>query len=141
MSERGELVLYATEGRVRKADVAIAKNYPHADELESLIRLVSRFLDFAELRAQQRQNMRMAEWRTCVDSFMSFNERPLFAGTDRVSHEAMANLAHERYEQFDATRRAVAVDQADRDDLRALELLGRQLSASTGPSKDGEDAA
>lgn len=68
-------------GRVRKGDVTVAKNYLSGDELSDLNRIVSVFLDFAELRTRQRQNLRMNDWRSYVESFMTFNEQRSFAAT------------------------------------------------------------
>lgn len=128
-------------GRVRKADATVAKNYLQADELDQLNRIVSMFLDFAELRAMQRKNLRMADWRTYVDSFMNFNERPLLQGSGRMSHEAMTAIAHERYERFDATRRSAEAQEADRLELRELEQLEEQISRRKKLGEEGKDAA
>lgn len=128
-------------GRVRKADVTVAKNYLDADELDHLNRIVSLYLDFAELRAQTRQNLRMADWRAYVDSFMAFNERPLLKGVGRVSHQAMTAIAHERYEQFDGARRKAEALEADREELRQLEKVEKQLSSRKGNAKGDKDVA
>ena len=48
--------------RPRKADVVVAKNYLHADELEALNRIVTVYLEFAELQAINRRPMHMADW-------------------------------------------------------------------------------
>lgn len=82
--------------RVRKTDVIVAKNYLDADEIEHLNRIVTMFLEFAELRARQRRQLRMGDWRQCVDSFIEFNEAPLLKGAGRVSHSSMVTIAHER---------------------------------------------
>jgi hypothetical protein len=76
-----------------------------------------------------------------VDSFMAFNEQPLLQGLGRMSNEAMTTIAHERYEQFDATRRKAEALEADRADLRELELVEKQLGSRRRSEKSGEDAA
>jgi len=126
---------------VRKADVTVAKNYLNADELDQLNRIVTMFLDFAELRAMQRKNLRMADWRAYVDSFMTFNEQPVLQGAGRMSHQAMTTIAHERYEQFDATRRKTEALAADRVDLHELEQVEKQLNSSRQSKKGGGDAS
>nr|WP_260627379.1 virulence RhuM family protein [Pseudomonas protegens] len=75
--------------RVRKADVVVAKNYLNAEELDQLNRLVGMFLDFAELRAEQRKHLLLADWRQYIDSFMAFNEQPLLRTAGSISHEQM----------------------------------------------------
>ena len=125
-------------GRVRKADVTVAKNYLHAEELDQLNRIVSMFLDFAELRAMQRKGLKIGDWRAYVDNFMAFNEQPLLQGAGRMSQTAMTSIAHERYEQFDAARRqneALDADLADLKELEQLEQLERQLGSRAKPAR------
>ena len=110
-------------GRVRKEDVITAKNYLRAEEIDQLNRIVTLFLDFAELRTQQRSNIRMADWRQNVDSFIQFTERPLLQNAGQVSHEQMVQIAHERYSEFDARRRGAEAKGADADDIKMLEKI------------------
>ncbi|UVJ46676.1 virulence RhuM family protein [Pseudomonas sp. LS1212] len=120
--------------RVRKADVVVAKNYLNAEELDQLNRLVSMFLDFAELRAQQRQHLQLADWRKYIDSFMAFNEQPLLRSAGSISHEQMKHVAHERYEQFDQSRRGIEAKEADARELAELERLEKRLRSNNKPS-------
>ncbi|MDR0279672.1 MAG: virulence RhuM family protein [Paucimonas sp.] len=113
--------------KVRKADVVIAKNYLNAEELDQLNRLVSMFLDFAELRAEQRQHLQLADWRRYIDSFMAFNEQPLLRTAGKVSHEDMKQVAHECYETFDKQRRVAEAQAADTRELSELEQLAKRL--------------
>jgi len=113
-------------GRVRKDDVVTAKNYLRAEEIDQLNRIVTMFLDFAELRTQQRSSIRMADWRQNVDNFIQFHERPLLQNAGRVSHEQMVQIAHERYSEFDAKRRTSDARQADEDDIKPLEKIERK---------------
>ena len=128
-------------GRVRKGDVTVAKNYLDADELDQLNRIVSMFLDFAELRAMQRKNLRMADWRVYVDSFMDFNERPVLQGNGRMSNQEMTDMVHERYEQFDARRRSVEAREVDSLELRELERAKEQIDRQHKSSQEGKDVA
>jgi hypothetical protein len=119
-------------GRVRKADVIVAKNYLNADEIDHLNRIVTLFLDFAELRAERRKDLRMTDWRAYVDTFIEFNESPLLKGTERMSHDEMVEIVHGRYEKFDIRRREMQSQEADAEDLRELERAERQLSQNKG---------
>lgn len=114
--------------RVRKADVVVAKNYLNVEELDQLNRLVAMFLDFAELRAEQRKHLQLADWRQYIDNFMAFNEQPLLRTAGNVSHEQMKQVAHERYEQFDQHRRSAEALAADAQELAALEHLEKRLN-------------
>ncbi|MFM9967442.1 MAG: virulence RhuM family protein [Burkholderiales bacterium] len=122
-------------GRVRKTDVIVAKNYLNAAEIDQLNRIVSMFLDFAELRTTQRQNIRMTDWRGYVDSFMEFNEQPILQGAGKVSHERMEQIAHERYAEFDAKRRATELKDADAEDIKALEDIDQKTATAKGRGK------
>lgn len=118
-------------GRVRKTDVIVAKNYLNADEIDHLNRIVTMFLEFAELRVRQRKQLTMDEWRRYVDSFIEFNESPLLKGSGRVSHEQMVKVAHERYESFDSQRRKAEALRADAEDIAELEAI-EKLTAKGG---------
>lgn len=128
-------------GRVRKADVTVAKNYLNTDELDQLNRIVSMFLDFAEMRAMQRKDLRMADWRAYVNSFMVFNEQPVLQGNGRMSHQAMTTIVHERYEQFDAERRKAEALEADRAEMRELEQVEKRISSRRKNGKEGKDVS
>lgn len=119
--------------RVRKADVVIAKNYLNGEELDQLNRLVSMFLDFAELRAKQRQHLKLENWRQYIDSFMAFNEQPLLRTAGTVSHEHMKQVVHERYEDFDQKRRKIEAIAVDAQELQELEDLEKRLRSSKKP--------
>ena len=122
-------------GRVRKTDVVVAKNYLDSTELDHLNRIASMFLDYGEDRASQRQNLRMEDWRQYVDRFVEFNERPLLKGAGKISHERMQQVAHGRYNEFDAKRRQADALAADAEDIKELEVVERQ------GRKGGKDAS
>lgn len=113
--------------RVRKADVVIAKNYLQADELEKLNRLVSMFFEFAEFRAQNKQHLKLDDWRQYADNFMAFNEQPLLNNAGRVSRQRMEQIAHDRYSSFDQHRRSAEAEEADRLELKELEKLEARI--------------
>jgi hypothetical protein len=117
--------------RVRKADVTISKNYLDAEEIESLNRLTTMFLDFAEDRASRRQETRMADWIVQTDRFLAFNERDVLQGKGRMSHEQMTEIAHARFDTFDANRRAAEAIEAEQEateDFAKLEAEARRLT-------------
>lgn len=119
-------------GRVRKSDVIVAKNYLHAEEIDHLNRIVTLFLDFAELRAEKRKDLRMADWRAYVDAFIEFSESPLLKRTGRTSRETMVKIVHERYEEFDAKRRGAEALSAGNQDIKELEIAERELARQKG---------
>lgn len=121
---------------MRKNDIPVSKNYLTKEEIESLNRLTTMFLDFAEDRASRRQETRMADWitqtdRFLSDRFLSFNQREVLQGKGRMSHERMTEIAHARFDAFDADRRAAEAIAAEREaaeDLVKLEAEARRLT-------------
>ena len=86
--------------RPRKADVVVAKNYLHADELEALNRIVTVYLEFAELQARSRRPMYMRDWIDKLDDFLRLSDRKILTHAGRVSQEAAAAKAEAEYEHF-----------------------------------------
>lgn len=116
--------------RVRKADVVVAKNYLAEKEVGELNRLTTMFLDFAEDRAERRQQITMAEWITQADRFLAFNERGVLQGKGHVSHAQAEKIAHQRFDAFDAARRAEDTAKAEleaAEDFAALEKEAKKL--------------
>ncbi|MEB1659691.1 virulence RhuM family protein [Xanthomonas campestris pv. campestris] len=111
-------------GRVRKQDILIAKNYLSEDEIDTLNRLVTIFLETAELRTKNRQEIPMRFWRENVSQIISSNDFPLLANAGSVSHARMETEANARYFAFDEQRKqqeALAADAADTTELAAIE--------------------
>jgi hypothetical protein len=112
--------------RVRKADVIVAKNYLSADEVDTLNRLVVIFLEQAELRVKDRQPLTLDYWRQNVDRLLSFNDKPIRQGSGKLSNESAKQIAHDRYDSFDARRRLAEALAADADDWKALEAVAKK---------------
>jgi len=109
---------------VRKQDILVAKNYLSEDEIDTLNRLVVIFLETAELRAKNRQDIPMRFWMENVGQIIASNGFSLLTNAGSVSHEQMEAHASERYLAFDEQRKqqeAQATDAADDAELAALE--------------------
>lgn len=90
----------APKGKVLKSDVTVAKNYLSEAEVSKLNRLVGMFIDFAELRALNRQVMAMKDWVVQVKRFLDFNEQQVLTNAGKISHEMAVAKAHAEYEKF-----------------------------------------
>ena len=88
------------QARPRKADVAVAKNYLSADEIETLNRIVTIYLDFAELQARERKPMSMADWIKKLDQFLQISEREILTHAGSITAEAARLKAEQEYEKF-----------------------------------------
>ncbi len=90
----------APKGKVLRSDVAVAKNYLNEAEVSKLNLLVTMFIDFAELRALNRQLMTMKDWIKQVERFLNFNEQQVLRHAGLISHEMAMLKAHDEYEKF-----------------------------------------
>ncbi len=116
------MALTSWEGsRVRKGDVAIAKNYLSEDEIDSLNRLVTIFLESAELRVKLRKDLTLQYWRDTVDKLLDDHGIPVLDHHGQHSHDDMVEFATDTYEKFAARRRHEEAVQADLDDMAELE--------------------
>ena len=112
-------------GKVLKSDVSIAKNYLNEMEVSKLNRLVTMFIDFAELRALNRQVMKMSDWLGQVEKFLNFTDQQILRNAGNISHEMALAKAHEEYEKFRVKQ--------DRDYLSDFdEAFARYLKDDTG---------
>lgn len=91
-------------GKVRKADVSIAKNYLNADELAALNNLVEQYLVFAEGQAMRRTPMSMNDWISKLHGFLTINDRDILNHAGKISHDMAKAFAEAQYEQFNAAR-------------------------------------
>lgn len=87
-------------GKIRKGDVSVAKNYLSEEELRQLNRIVTMYLDFAENQAERQITMRMQDWAERLDAFLQFNGYAVLENAGRISAQVAKELAEAQYEQF-----------------------------------------
>lgn len=90
----------APKGKVLKTDIGTAKNYLQEKEIKELERIVTMYLDFAELQAERQIPMKMADWVTRLDAFLQFNEYNILKDAGKVSHDVAMKLAEKEYSKF-----------------------------------------
>ena len=90
----------APEGKIVKADVTVAKNYLSEKEMSYLQRIVSLYLDYAELQAERRIPMSMEDWAKRLDGFLEFNGNELLMGPGKVSAEQAKLHAETEFEKY-----------------------------------------
>jgi hypothetical protein len=112
---------------VRKGDIVVAKNYLSADELDTLNRLVMIFLESAELRVKNRQDLTLDFWRGNVDNLIGFNGFPVLADKGSRTHRQMELFAQEQYALFNQARKAAKLAADEAEDLRELESWQKAL--------------
>nr|WP_330425513.1 virulence RhuM family protein [Enterocloster asparagiformis] len=90
----------APDGKIVKADVVVAKNYLSEKEMSYLERIVSLYLDYAELQAERRIPMSMEDWAKRLDGFLEFNGNELLMGPGKVSAEQAKLHAETEFEKY-----------------------------------------
>ena len=90
----------APTGKVLKSDIGRAKNYMQEKEIKELERIVTMYLDFAELQAERQIQMKMADWVTKLNAFLQFNEYQILKDAGKVSHEVAMKLVEKEYAKF-----------------------------------------
>ncbi len=88
------------KGKILKSDVSIAKNYLNEKEIRNLNRIVSMYLDYAELQAERQILMRMQDWIEKLDAFLKFNDYSILDNPGTVSAEIAKTLAEDEYDKF-----------------------------------------
>lgn len=81
------------KGKIMASDVIIAKNYLTKDELKSLERIETMYLDYAEDQAERYIPMTMEDWKKRLDVFLQFNQREVLDNPGKVSHKAAESFA------------------------------------------------
>ena len=84
----------------KRTDAEVAKNYLSADELDTLNRIVSLYLDFAELQAKSHQPMYMKDWIQKLDDFLKLSGKELLTHAGRISAEIAKQKADMEYDKF-----------------------------------------
>jgi len=114
---------------VRKQDIYTAKNYLTEDEIDSLNRFVVVFLETAELRAKNRQDVTMDFWRENIDRIIEFNDKEVLKGYGSIGHEQMKKMVEKVYATFDAKRKVIEAIEADEQDLIELKQIEEKVKA------------
>ncbi|QQS59089.1 virulence RhuM family protein [Candidatus Peregrinibacteria bacterium] len=94
----------APDGKIQKFDVSIAKNYLTPKEMNFLERLVSMYLDYAELQAERHIPMMMEDWAKRLDGFIEFNGAVLLTDAGKISHEEAKLHAETQFEKYRITQ-------------------------------------
>jgi len=90
----------APDGKIIKTDVGIAKNYLNEKEMHYLERIVSIYLDYAELQAERKIPMSMEDWAKRLDGFLEFNGNEILTGPGKISHEQAKLYTETEFEKY-----------------------------------------
>ena len=110
----------APDGKILKSDTLVAKNYLNQKELSRLNRLVTMFIDYAELMAEDEQLMSMQDWLKETDRFLTNNRRQVLDGKGHISREAAVKKVSGIYEEFRKRQDADYISEFDRQTKKYL---------------------
>ena len=110
----------APDGKILKSDTLVAKNYLNQKELSRLNRLVTMFIDYAELMAEDEQLMSMQDWLKETDRFLANNRRQVLDGKGHISREAAVKQVSSIYEEFRKRQDADYISEFDRQTEKYL---------------------
>ncbi len=99
-----------------KAETEIAKNYLSEKELDLLNRMVSAYLDVAEINALNMHPMTMKDWIKELDGFLTMTHKEILEGAGKISHEKALEKAHKEYDKYMKSH----LTQAEKDYLRIM---------------------
>lgn len=90
----------APKGKILKSDVIVAKNYLNKDEIESLDRIATMYLDYAEDQGKRKIPMTMEDWAKKLDAFLKFNERQILDNPGKVSAEIAKSFSETEWQKY-----------------------------------------
>ena len=90
----------APDGKIQKYDISIAKNYLSEPEMDFLNRLVSMYLDYAELQAERNIPMTMEDWASRLDAFIEFQGQDILINSGKITHEEAKLHAETEFEKY-----------------------------------------
>ena len=123
-SSKPNMNLTSWKGKiVRKQDIYVSKNYLTEDELDNLNRIVTIFLESAELRVKMHKDLTMSYWEENVDKLLLDHDLPLLQDKGSRNHKQMESKVEEIYIEFDKRRKAFEAEEEDRKDEAELKML------------------
>ncbi len=119
----------APHGKILKPDVVIAKNYLTEEELKSLDRFITMYLDYAEDRAKRNIPMTMKDWAEKLNAFLQFNERDILDHPGKVSREVAKAFAESEFEKYRIMQDRLFESDFDRHIKHVLESSKKPIEA------------
>lgn len=111
--------------KVTKKETQTAKNYLNQDELEHLNRLVSLYLDFAELQAQSKKVSSMQDHLSQVDKILAITDSEILNNAGKISHEKAIEKADQEYKIY--RNQLKDMSKAEKDMLNQLDQTAKKL--------------
>ena len=125
-AEKEHMGLTSWQGKfIKRADVEVAKNYLNKDELDALNKIVTAYLDIAEVHALNHEPMYMKDWLETIDDYLKMTRRDILTTKGTVTHKQAIKKAYDEYEKYKKKeeKRLSLVEQHFFDSVNELERL------------------
>lgn len=125
-AEKEHMGLTSWQGKsIKRTDVEVAKNYLNKDELDALNKIVTAYLDIAEVHALNHEPMYMKDWLETIDDYLKMTRRDILKTKGSVTHKQALEKAHEEYEKYKKSEESTlsSVEQHFLDSINELEGL------------------
>jgi len=103
-----------SKGKIRKTDVTIAKNYLKVGELDLYNRIVTMYLDFAELQAKSKKIMYQKDWIERLDKFLMLNDREILQNNGKVTMKLAKELALNEFDKYNKIQDKLYISDFDK---------------------------
>ena len=122
-SEKENMGLTSWEGKqIKKSDSEIAKNYLNNQELDALNKIVSAYLDIAEVRALNHEPMYMKDWLETIDDYLKMTRREILTTKGSISHKQAIEKAHAEYDKY-KKKQDELLSNVEKDFIHSIEML------------------
>ena len=129
-AEKEHMGLSSWQGKsIKRTDVEVAKNYLDKDELDALNKIVTAYLDIAEVHALNHEPMYMKDWLETIDDYLKMTRRDILKTKGSVTHNQALEKAHEEYEKYKKSEESTlsSVEQHFFDSINELEGLEEKI--------------
>ena len=122
-SEKENMGLTSWEGKqIKKSDSEIAKNYLNDQELDALNKIVSAYLDIAEVCALNHEPMYMKDWLETIDDYLKMTRREILTTKGSISHKQAIEKAHAEYDKY-KKKQDELLSNVEKDFIHSIEML------------------
>lgn len=124
-AEKEHMGLTTWEGKeIRRSDVEVAKNYLGEGEMDALNKIVTAYLDIAEVHALNKEPMYMKDWLETIDDYLKMTRRDILTTKGKVTHKQAVEKAHTEYEKY-KKKQTVLISPVEKHFLECMDELGR----------------
>ena len=129
-AEKEHMGLTSWQGKsIKRTDVEVAKNYLNKNELDALNKIVTAYLDIAEVHALNHEPMYMKDWLETIDDYLKMTRRDILKTKGSVTHKQALEKAHVEYEKYKKSEENTlsSVEQHFLDSINELEGLEEDI--------------